>query len=738
MKTLAYITFGWLFTVVVSWLVGKLLLRRLSLRLYKQEEDVLAFVLGSACLSTLLFLICALHVAYKPVFLVVGLIVIAAGIRERVWRSGAERLPPLPAMWRLLFYEIYLVFAGLYLIYAFAPESSPDGSAYHLGLVTRYALDHGFPAITTNFYASVPQGMEMLFLYAFIWGRHSAAALVHCTFLLLLPWLIVNYGRRLGMPGAGVMGGLLMFLAPVAGIAGTSAYNDVALAAAAFGMFVLLEVWFDQRDSRILIPAGLLAGFAFALKYTGFIAPVYAAGFVGYTLWRARKHTLRPLLVVAVSAAVLILPTVVKNSVVVHNPFSPFFNRVFPNPYIHVSFEHDVLKHMRGYDSIQSPWQVPYEVTIAGANLQGILGPLFLLAPLSLLALRHPAGRRLILAAVVFLLPYPSNLGTRFLLPAATFIATGIGLGLGRWSAIVSPLLLLHALLSWPSNIGWYADVNCWRLGELALRAALRMESEDEYLRKRMGVDYEMARFMETMTPPGSRIFSFGVPPMAYCAREILPSHFSAFNTRLLYSLCTGFDLRLQPLRVLTFRFDPKPLRGIRLLQTGATQSVVPGIHELRIIGPAGELQPQPAWRLQASPFPWEANLAFDRNPVTRWSAWQEVAAGSRMDAQFDEDKIVSSVKLETSLDQAAVQWSLQGKSGASGWVPLTASLEVTSAPTPQDIRKTATQELKRNHIQYLLVDADFAIPEFRDHAPQWGIRLVGELRGTRWFYRLE
>jgi len=97
MKTLGYVTFGWLFTVVVSWFVGKLFFRRLSLRLYKQEEDVLGFVLGSACLSTAIFLLCSLHFAYKGVFLTMGVIVIAEGIRQRVWRSSAERLPRLPA-----------------------------------------------------------------------------------------------------------------------------------------------------------------------------------------------------------------------------------------------------------------------------------------------------------------------------------------------------------------------------------------------------------------------------------------------------------------------------------------------------------------------------------------------------------------------------------------------------------------------------------------------------------------
>jgi hypothetical protein len=87
--------------------------------------------------------------------------------------------------------------------------------------------------------------------------------------LLVSPWLILNYGRRIGMPSVGVTGGLLVFTAPVAGIDGISAYNDVALAAVVFGVFALLDIWQAQREQAMLVPVGLLAGFAFGIKYTG-------------------------------------------------------------------------------------------------------------------------------------------------------------------------------------------------------------------------------------------------------------------------------------------------------------------------------------------------------------------------------------------------------------------------------------------------------------------------------------
>src|ERR1019366_8789946 len=100
------------------------------------------------------------------------------------------------------------MFVVLYLANAMAPEMSPDGSTYHLGLVSRYLRAHGFERITTDLYANFSQGVEMLFLFAFAFGRHSAAALTHFAFLVTLPFAILSYARRFGFPVAGVCGAL--------------------------------------------------------------------------------------------------------------------------------------------------------------------------------------------------------------------------------------------------------------------------------------------------------------------------------------------------------------------------------------------------------------------------------------------------------------------------------------------------------------------------------------------------
>src|SRR5574341_676363 len=182
-----YILFGAGFTAAVALALGRLLLRGLRLELHRQEENVLGFLAGAACLSLLVFALAMLGLARKGVFLAAGLLILAAAFRAGVHRGAEKRLPALPVAWRALFFAVFTVFTFLYFFNAAAPEASPDGSTYHLGLVSRYLRARGFERITTHMYANLSQGLEMLFLFAFSFGRQSAAALVHFAFLVSLP-----------------------------------------------------------------------------------------------------------------------------------------------------------------------------------------------------------------------------------------------------------------------------------------------------------------------------------------------------------------------------------------------------------------------------------------------------------------------------------------------------------------------------------------------------------------------
>jgi hypothetical protein len=170
------ILFGASFTVATAWSLGAILLRKLSLTLYRAEERLFAFLLGSASLSALLFVLAALKLVRKGILLPFGILSIGYAFYSGAQRAEGPVFSPVPRLWKLVFAVAFSFFTVLYFFNALAPEVSPDGMAYHLGEVAKYARAHGFVRITTNMYGNLSQGVELLFLYAFLFGKHSAAA----------------------------------------------------------------------------------------------------------------------------------------------------------------------------------------------------------------------------------------------------------------------------------------------------------------------------------------------------------------------------------------------------------------------------------------------------------------------------------------------------------------------------------------------------------------------------------
>jgi hypothetical protein len=491
------ILFGAAFTAAVCFSCGTLILER-------GADPGLRFVTGAALVSTTIFALCAAGLAWPAVFLVLGAAAILAGRRRgkrpRLFDSG---------WWWLAF----LPFLVLYLANAMAPEISYDGSRYHLGLVGRYLREHGFHPITDNFYAGLSQGVEMLYLFAYAFGRHSAAATVHFIFLLALAAQMISWARRIGAPVAGACAAFLVFASPIVGVDGTSAYIDVAVAAIAFTVFHLLEHLDRRPPARLLVAIGLSAGFAYAAKYTAAVAIPYALAVVA---WRTRRW--RPVLLVGGCAALIAAPWMLKDWFWYRNPFSPFFNRFFPNPYVSISFERDYLHNMQHYN-VGSRWDLPLQLTVHG-SLSGLFGPVFLLSPLALLALRQPAGRRLLLAGAVFAGTWFFNISARFLIPALPFIALAMCLLLNSRPRIAVALVAVHAVLSWPDVVKRYARFDAWHLSKVTYREALRIKPEEGFLVSNLPL-YGAARLIERATPPNAIVFAQTPMPEAYTSRHV-------------------------------------------------------------------------------------------------------------------------------------------------------------------------------------------------------------------------
>jgi hypothetical protein len=729
MKASLYILFGALLTSATSLALGLILFRTLQLRLKRGEERPLAFVTGSALVSAIVFALCCVHLAYKGVFLLLGVAAVGWAVRIGAFRAAEESFPPIPRKWRRALGVVFGGFTILYFFNAMAPEMSPDGTAYHLPIPAAYYHAHGFLPITWNFYGSMPEGMEMLFLVAYAFGKQSAAALVHFSFLAIMPWIMIAYGRRSGLAAAGIAGALFFYVSPVVGMDGSTAYIDVGLAAVLFALFYLLQVWDAERDARLLIPIGILAGFSLATKYTAFLAVPYALGFVG---WKLRR--VHPVLAMAGLMLLFILPWLIKNWLWMGNPVAPFANREFPNPYVHVSFEEEYRRYLRSY-ALSSYSQVPFELTLRGQALCGLFGPLFLLTPLALLALRRPEGRQLWLAAAIFALPYAANIGTRFLIPSAPFLSIALAMALMNWEWLLIALVLAHALISWPDVLKLYCARNAWRLDKIPVKQALRIEPESSYMSRKFP-GFLVDQMLEKQMPAGSQVFSFNQIPEAYTARRVLVRDLCAQDEVLGDTLWTALVKDFQPARVFTFRFPRQAVRRVRAVTTGGSSDMMWNVAEFRIFDQGKELPRAQKWRLSAQPNPWDVQLAFDNSLATRWRSWQLAAPGMFIEVNFGEPLSVDAATLEMPTDWKQFGIRIEDSEDGSRWRTLADKASVEERPIRENLRLGATAELKARGVRYLLIgNDDIGAEDFQQRAAAWGIRFVDQKGYMRLYY---
>lgn len=714
--------------------LGLTLLRVVRCRLDLIERLCLALVAGASLLSLLVFALGMCGLVNKALFISLSGIALIGLLGRYQWLLPKREIdaPRIGWDWKLLFLGVLCAYGGwYYLPSALAPEHSPDANSYHLGLVNLYYHAHRIK-FYWSMYAALPQGMEMLFLYVFPIGRNSAAALVHFSFLMVLPALIVLYGRRFGFYNEAICAGLLVFTVPLIGRDGTSAYNDVALAAVIFASFFLLRIWQKERGRGELWVACLLAGFAFAIKYT---AGFYLLFFVSIVMWSIRKESRRRILQVAgpASALLLLLPSVylIRNIFWYHNPIAFFGNSIFPNPYFHISFEKAyvyTLVHLHDLTWSEIPAQLTYE----GSKTAGNFGPVFVLAPLALVGLIWPESRILTLAALVTGISYQGNKDARFVIPFFPFIALSMVYVLTRITrsqlfAVV--ILAVHLVLSWPPVYEQLFNSHGWRGWHLdpsvSWDVALRRESEEHYL-TRISKDYQMARLMDSVIQGEALVLAFDEgPPQAYMRPQLVVWWHSALGDKLTDILYSTFERYRSGSYRWAFHFPAGKAKAVRLVFHGEALNGKWSIHEIRPGYHGKQIDDRADWRADANPFHWDANLAFDGNDLTEWESWQQPRPGMWVGAQFKHSQTIDSIEVS---DTHESEFTLELQDVDGRWRPLGAPVETMEPPC--DMRKSAGQLIKRFGFDYVLfLRADPSHNDLRDalrdSAEAWGFRPV-------------
>ena len=723
MPALILLACGFAYVVVLS--SGKLFLALLKLKLPRSEEHFFGFVLGAACLSTLVFCLTAAGLAYPAVYLVIGVAITAIAFRAGVHRFPKERLPVLSPKWRLLFGAVFAAYAILYLMNALLPETVADAVIYHVPLIARYLREHHFvPAPTL--YANFPASIEMLYLFAFAFGKHSAPAMAHLLFTVALAFGILSYGRRIHAPIAGAVASLLVFLSPIVGRDGTAGYIDVAAACLIFATYYALEIWRELQDPRWIIPIGVLCGFCCATKYTLAVVVPYAVAFVMFYSRRSGRSVVPPAIKILACALIFVAPWLLKNVVFTGNPIAPFGNRLFPNPYMYVWVEQAWTKWI-GTHSVPE-WRFPWVLAVDGRGTVGIVGPVFLLSPLLLLALGRADGRRLAFAAGFFSLIHFVTFDARFLIPALPFVALALALALSDYKAVAASVVILHALFSWPSTLRHYTSAQTWRLNGIEWRPALRLQPEPEFLRSRI-FDYDIGVLMDRLIPPGEPVFGFLGVQECYQSHVVIGSWQSALGVQLGEAIYAPVKKELQPVWRQRYRFTERVVDKIRFIQQASSSADRWSITELHFRYKGQDVQREPTWTATASPNHWDASLALDGNSVSRWTTGQPYARGMFFETDFGHPLSIDEITVECTHDQPGIRMAVD-LHRAQGWERIPDAPTIYDDQSPIGLRSAAMDFFKTNRVHWMVVhDLEPLMTDFRAHASEWGITAVAYAR---------
>lgn len=642
---------------------------------------------GSALLAMAVFFLLIFQWAQPAVILPVCL---AAAFP--LWRSLRLLRPPQGLRLPLWFLAPIAAYAFYYLIHALAPEIQPDAAGYHLGLVADWARRHGM-APRAGFYDLLPLGLEVLFYPAFLVGGHSAAKLVHYGYFLATVPLLFWIGQKLGLHSyISFCASGLYFLTPVAAISGTCGYNDAAAAffpLAAFGALLCAE-----QGQRSFFHAGLAAGFAYAVKMPGAAA---ALGAAAWSLWQGGR---RAALLCCVGIALTAGPWLARNAILTGNPLAPLGNRLFPNDYFHAATEHHLIRYLASYNA-GGLTGIVRGLALDGAQLQGLVGPLFLLLPLGLLAVRTRSGRLLLGAGLLLLLPWTRNLGARFLLPSMPFLFLALTSVVGPRGAAF--LFLLQAVAASPWIVDHYASPHAWRLRGFPWRAALRLEPERQYLRGRLH-EFPFTEQAARIVGQERLLDLYGLP-FSYMKTVPLGPQTSAEFDDAVIALTTAASAKPERVAVLRAPLHSHWIRAVRV----RLEMDWPGmwsIQDVTIEWRGRPAVPSRLWNITAYPNAGGAWLAADRNPATRWFTWDDSRKGAWWQLTFPRPRPASSIVVHTIDANPLPPISVFALNTAGEWENLTGNLQRVSVER-RVWRRQATAHLYRLGIRWIAAPLD-------------------------------
>ncbi len=433
-------------------------------------------------------------------------VVVAAARRDRVLAAGLAGA---------------IAYFGAMVVWCYLPAVGIDAIVYHLEVPKRILQVGYLPPFTDNVLAYYPMNVQMLYMFALEFGGEAAAHMFHLLFGFIAMLAIFGYARTLADRPAAVLATATFLTIPQIMIVGHLAYIDLAYTLYVFlALVVTIRYVRERQESEQMgwkwaILAGLLAGGAWSLKYTG-LQLVLLLALMVLVEHLISKPPAVPYGLVALGgvAFVMFVPHLARTWWITGWPFFPF--EVLPLELTDaVNWSEDQARlamawqqqYGAGYERtlgerLAAIYRVFVEAKFDYRFYDGVLTPVYLLAPLALL--RAPRQRDLRMIAIfgtVFAFTWAlTTTQVRFMLPilpAASALLAVLAVGRrGRLAQVAMLAFIALSLNEVYAESQLDKDLAYWR-GEV---------SRQEYITSRLppyGAIVEANRVLA----PGDRLF---------------------------------------------------------------------------------------------------------------------------------------------------------------------------------------------------------------------------------------
>ena len=262
----------------------------------------------------------------------------------------------------------YLVFLVPF-IYASLPSTFYDTLVYHLGIPNIYLNNGGFIPTPQFMFANMFVYFEIILIPSVFLGN-LVPRLFHFLLGIIFLYSVIDFAVELFNIKKRKTLLIIILSLPLTLFLLTTIKADLI---SALFIFLGIKKYYEQRYGL----SGLFWGFAIGIKsFSGLALIIF---FILMIIKQKKIHFKRHLFMGIISF-ITILPLLIKNYILIKNPFFPFLLKYFPTTFFDIS-RYQIARAEIGsyYHSILDIVKAPFSFSLDMHGSGGIVGPIFLI-----------------------------------------------------------------------------------------------------------------------------------------------------------------------------------------------------------------------------------------------------------------------------------------------------------------------------------------------------------------------